>query len=68
MSDLCDYFLYWTLRVIQETEDHEFSPEVYDRAVSVIGIAVPLGLYFLCLFLIALAALAMFKAIGGRRR
>lgn len=68
MTDLCDYFLVWTLRVLEETENHEFSPEVYDRAVSVIGIAVPLGLYFLCLFMIALAALAMFKVIGGRRK
>lgn len=67
MTDLCDYLLVWTKRMIEESDGHELSPEVYDRAVSVIGIAVPLGLYFLCLFLIVLAALAMFKAIGGRR-
>lgn len=67
MTDLCDYLLVWTKRMVEESGSHEFSPEVYDRAVSVIGIAVPLGLYFLCLFCIALAALCLYKAIGGRR-
>ena len=29
------------------------SPEVRDRNVSVIGLAVPLGLYFLCIYSLA---------------
>lgn len=68
MTELCDYLLVWTKRMIEESEGHEFSSEVYDRAVSVIGIAVPLGLYFLCLFMIALAGLCLYKFIGGRRK
>lgn len=54
---LCDYLLAWTKHVY-ETAAGEMSPEVYDRAVSVIGIAVPLLL--LC------AALGAFLVVLGR--
>ena len=68
MSDLALYFLEITKILIEHQEDHDFSPEVLDRAVSVIGLVVPLGLYLLVLFCIALAALALYKLIGGDRR
>lgn len=68
MSDLALYFLEITKILIENEEGHEFSPEVLDRAVSVIGLVVPLGLYLLVLFCIALAALALYKLIGGDRR
>lgn len=74
MSELCEYFLYFTVHLIEVMlqypafSEHEFSPEIIDRAVSVIGLVVPLGLYLLVLFMIALAGLCMYKAIGGRRK
>lgn len=68
MSDLALYFLEITKILIENSEDHEFSPEVYDRAVSIIGLVVPLGLYLLVLFCIALAALSLYSVLGGRRK
>ena len=68
MSDLALYFLEITKILMEHSEEHEFSPEVWDRAVSVIGVAVPLGLYFLVLFCIALAALSLYNLLGGRRK
>lgn len=74
MSELCEYFVYFTIHLIEVIhsypafEEHEFSPEVVDRAVSFFGIVVPAGLYLLVLFMIALAGLCMYKAIGGRRK
>lgn len=68
MSDLALYLLEITKILMENSEDHEFSPEVWDRAVSVIGVAVPLGLYFLVLFCIALAALSLYNLLGGRRK
>ena len=68
MSDLALYFLEITKILMENSEDHEFSPEVYDRAVSIIGIVVPLGLYILVLFCMALCALALYKLLGGRKR
>lgn len=74
MSELCEYFLYFTVHLMEVLqsypafEEHEFSPELVDRAVSVIGLIVPLGVYLLVLFMIALAGLCMYKAIGGRRK
>lgn len=51
MQEICDYLLYWTLsRYDSECIGYrEMSSEVYDRAVSVIGIVVPVGIYLLAL-------------------
>lgn len=68
MSDLALYLLEITKILMENSEDHEFSPEVWDRAVSVIGLVVPLGLYLLVLFCIALAALSLYQLLGGRRK
>ena len=54
---LCDYLLSWTKHVY-EIAAGEMSAEVYDRAVSVIGIAVPL--------ILLAAALGAFLVVLGR--
>lgn len=48
MHELCDYMLAWTLEKYEQAEG-EMSPEVYDRAVSVIGLGVPFLSLLLCL-------------------
>lgn len=53
---LCDYIVGWTQHLYEESAG-KMSPEVYDRCVSVIGIAVPL--------LLLAAALAAFVCILG---
>lgn len=54
---LCDYLLSWT-KHIYEIAAGKMSPVVYDRAVSVIGIVVPL--------LLLVAALVAFLVVLGR--
>ena len=51
MQEICDSLLYWTLsRYDPECIAYrQMSSEVYDRAVSVIGIVVPVGIYLLAL-------------------
>lgn len=70
MTDLCDFMLVWFLRMYEDakTAGHPMSAEVYDRAVFVIGTAVPLMIFAFVLFCAALAALCVYKFIGGRRR
>lgn len=48
MEQLCDYMLAWTASKYEQSEG-EMSPEVYDRAVSAIGIGVPFLSLLLCL-------------------
>lgn len=67
MSDLALYFLEVTKILMENSEEHEFSPEVWDRAVSVIGIVVPLSLYLFVLFCMVIAVLCVYKFIGGKR-
>lgn len=67
MSELCDFLLVW-IKGMCESEEYTISPEVFDRAVSVIGTLVPLGMYFFVLFCLALAVVSIFKFIGGKRR
>lgn len=67
MSDLALYFLEVTKILMENSEEHEFSPEVWDRAVSVIGIIVPLSLYLFVLFCMVIAVLCVYKFIGGKR-
>lgn len=67
MSDLALYFLEVTKILMENSEEHEFSPEVWDRAVSVIGIVVPLSLYMFVLFCMVIAVLCVYKFIGGKR-
>ena len=67
MSDLCDYLLVWIKLQCEDTTTHEISAEVYDRAVFCIGTVVPLALYLFVLFCMFLAALSVYKFIGGKR-
>lgn len=70
MNELCDALLEWTAKFYAENPDavQQLSPEVYDRAVSVIGIVVPCGLFLFCLFMLALCfgALSGLFRKGGR--
>lgn len=66
MTELCDFLLVW-IKAQCEAEEHLISPEVYDRAVFCIGTFVPLLLYIFVLFCLGLAAVCIYKFIGGRR-
>lgn len=57
MWNLCDYLLSWITHMCENAEG-KISPEVYDRAVSVIGTGVPL--------LLLVAALGAFLVVLGR--
>lgn len=71
--DLCDLLLSWTRVIIGRKNDngqllHEFSPEVYDRAVSVIGIVVPVGLFIFTLVCLFMFLFTFLRFIGGGKR
>lgn len=72
MNEICDMLLYWTLcqydpdsAAIGAENFKDISPEVYDRAVSIIGIAVPLGLYFLVIASIFMLMFSFMRIFGG---
>lgn len=67
MTDLCDYLLVWVKRMCEDTETHQISAEVYDRAVFCIGTFVPLALFTFVLFCMVVAVLCVYKFVGGRR-
>ena len=48
MNEIMNFLLQWTVEKVQDTEVQQVSQEVYDRAVSVIGIVVPVSLWLLC--------------------
>lgn len=79
--DLCDYILGWTLSEYsanhaeyeelteEERENYALmSPEVRDRAVSIVGLCVPLGLYFLCIFALCVLLGCFRSFVGGKRK
>lgn len=71
--DLCDLLLSWTRVIIGRKDDsgqllHEFSPEVYDRAVSIIGIVVPVGLFIFTLVCLFMFLFTFLRFIGGKRK
>lgn len=79
--DLCDYLCGWTLskyaenraeyEELTEEERADFalmSPEVRDRQVSIIGLAVPLGLYFLCIFALCVLLGCFRNFVGGKKK
>lgn len=61
MEQICEYLLSW---IVRKQGEQPMSPEVYERAVSVIGTAVPL-LLFVCG--IAAVMLLCCKLFGGGR-
>lgn len=78
--DLCDYLNGWTESKYAEnhavydelTEEEKenyclMSPEVRDRNVSVIGLAVPLGLYFLCIYTLCVVLGAASHFVRGKK-
>lgn len=42
MEQICEYLLSW---IVRKQSDAPMSPEVYERAVSIIGTVVPLALF-----------------------
>lgn len=67
MTDLCDYLLVWIKMQWEDTTTHEISAEVYDRAVFVIGTAVPLLLFMFVLFCMVIAVLGVYRFIVRQR-
>lgn len=67
MSDLCDYLLVWIKTQCENTEGHQISAEVYDRAVFCIGTFVPLLLYSFVIFCMVIAVICVYKFIAGKR-
>lgn len=63
MTDLCDYLLTWIKIQCEDTTTHQISAEVYDRAVFVIGTAVPLFMFIFVLFCMVIAVLGVYRFI-----
>lgn len=67
MTDLCDYLLVWIKLQCENTENHQISAEVYDRAVFCIGTVVPLSIFIFVLFCMVIAVLGVYRFIVRRR-
>lgn len=69
MNDLCDYMLSWFMSKYEGVEGveplYEMSPEVYDRAVFIIGVGVPMLLYIVVLVAFLFMFLASFDLVRG---
>lgn len=71
MKEICNMLLAWTVdqlsRDTSASPEHwqQLSPEVYDRAVSIIGLVVPIGLYLLVLASLFLFMFCFIRLIGG---
>lgn len=61
LESICDYLMMW---IVRRQEDTPMSPEVYERAVSVIGTVVPLAIFGAGL---AAMLLLCFRLFGGWR-
>lgn len=71
LSSLCDYLCEWTIDYYNDSLETEMpvSSEVRDRVVSAVGIAVPLGMFALCLFFIVFMICCIgtiFRRKGGK--
>lgn len=71
MNEICDYLLEWTVKqfneqTIEQTK-HVCSSEIYDRAVSVIGIIVPVSLWLLCIAALFLLLFGFFRLFRGEK-
>lgn len=67
MPEMCEYMLAWFMEQYAN-EEHPMSPEVYDRAVFVVGVGVPMLLFAVVLFAFCLAMVAAFDNARGHRR
>lgn len=72
MNEIMNYLLEWTLRQCQGGENalypaHQVSPEVYDRAVSAVGLVVPLSVWLLAVFALAVLIFAVSRILKGGR-
>lgn len=75
MNEICDFLLAWTLErasgdsvtIGEQTIEHTCSPEVIDRAISVIGIVVPVSLWLLVLVCFGVACGCFWRLFVGKR-
>ena len=70
MNEIMNYLLEWTLRQCRGGDGalfpaHQVSPEVYDRAVSAVGLVVPLSVWLLAVFSIAVLILSVSRIMKG---
>lgn len=70
MNEIMSYLLEWTLRQCQGGEGalypaHQVSPEVYDRAVSAVGLVVPLSVWLLAVFAVAVLIFSISRIMKG---
>lgn len=70
MNEIMNYLLEWTLRQCQGGENalypaHQVSPEVYDRAVSAVGLVVPLSVWLLAVFALAVLIFSVSRILKG---
>lgn len=70
MKEIMDYLLEWTLTQCQGGDcalypAHEVSPEVYDRAVSAVGLVVPLSVWLLAVFALAVLLFSVSRILKG---
>lgn len=73
MNEVMDFLLEWTLKQCQGGEnalypEHVCSPEVYDRAISIIGIVVPCSVWLLAVFALCLLLFGFLRLFGGGKR
>lgn len=73
MNEVMNYLLEWTLKQCQGGEnslysEHVCSSEVYDRAISIIGIVVPCSVWLLACFAVALLLFGFLRLFGGGKR
>lgn len=73
LKEICNMLLAWTVdqfsRDTSASPEHwqQLSPEVYDRAVSIIGLVVPIGLYLLVLASLFMFMFCFIRLIGGKK-
>ena len=70
MNEIMNYLLEWTVKQTSGAPDalcpeHVCSPEVYDRAVSVIGIVVPLTVWLFAVAMVLLLFVCFCKFLRG---
>lgn len=65
LSYICDYLLSWFLE-IYESGEHEMSAEVYDRAIFIVGVGVPMLTFIAVLVALVAMYAAVFKMLKTR--
>ena len=69
MSEYCDYLLAWFMSMYQNESGElpEMSAEVYDRAVFIVGVGVPMALYICVIIAVCVMLYQPIALIRGKR-